>query len=234
MSIKTNRPTLIAVLFLIFVGVHVSHAQETPNAANTLSEPATESTVQQTIDDELRRRMKITGKLDLFDEKADRVRNLSLINFDEGLNQKEGNYIKSAKFRDFRTGDIVKLDIIVAIEDSQRRVQDFIIAEVIPALKEETAAAAEQFSDQAVQDFIRQYLDRQAKVTGYFNAFNEKTSALLKLKPGSFDGEIRRFGIKFIARLFCEDVDTQKRVPVDITVENLNGQLELKSIRPVE
>jgi len=233
-------PILISVCIIgICLMIPPLNAQEIDDNAQKPVENAsdkTEDIVRELIKKELDKRMKVTGKLDIFDEKANLVRNLSLIDFLGGVNQTEGNYVSQMDFRDFRTGDIVTVEAVVVLNDGEWMVRKLYIKEARPVKVESNSEVVkkEEYSDQEIKDFMLAYLERQAKFTGNFNAFDEDKNKLRKLTPGQFNDEIRHFGIRFIAKTECEDVESKEKINVDVTIENKEGQLSVKSVRIVE
>ncbi len=180
--------------------------------------------IERIIRADIKEKALMSGTLDLYDSKIDQVRNLSLLEIKESLPK-----ATSLKFRDMSSGAIVTVTAQLREVSGSYVVNGYKILKV-EELKKKNVASRE-YADVEVQSFMMNYLKNQAKFSGYFNMYDEKNSKLRKLKPLQFQAKVRKFGILFISRVECTDVESNEKLEIDVTVENKEGALKVKSMR---
>lgn len=199
-------------------------AQTTDTPAETPAEETAGAQPDQSIVDavqaELTERRKASGKLDIFDANANKVRTLDLIEFKAGTKQDGDNEVVQADFRDTSSGDIVTMDIKVQKEDIGYAVKEMTITNVAePTAKE----VKKDYTDEEVIAFMKDYIDVQSQGTGTFDLYDEKTQKMRNLQLVTLDPKVRRYGIITISTATFTDKNTNDTVMVDVNAENKNG-----------
>ena len=199
------------------------HAEENSLVAQA---PVLDSTaeLEKTVTDYLLEKSKLSGTLDIMDEKSNAIRNLRLISI-----QKEslsGSGMPMVDFRDINSGEIVTISLTLhsgEVESSQ-------IVKVTPA-ESIILDPAKAFTDDEVEDFIKEYINTQAHLSGSFSLFDEDAKRLRNLELVTLDSHLRRLGILFICSAEFQDKDNKDTLSIDVTVENQKGKLQIQALR---
>jgi hypothetical protein len=186
--------------------------------------------VHKVIQDHVKDKSKVTGTLDIFDSDADKVRNLKMLEFHDGVAQDGMNYTVCVDFRDNSTGDIVDVDFVVLEADGSLEVREYSIHKITEnTMKEEMANKT--YTDEDIQNVMKSYLDQKSKFTGTFDIYDEQKGKMLKLEFVDINPEIRKFGKLNISTVNFKDSESGNPVKIDLTVENNNGALAVKTVR---
>ena len=205
-----------------FLGVYL-HAQETPPTPQAVVLDSN-AEMEKAVTDYLLEKSKLSGTLDIMDEKSNTIRNLRLISI-----QKEslaGSSMPLVDFRDINSGEIVTVELKLhggKIESSQ-------VINVTPA-ESIILDPNKVFTDDEVQDFIKEYINTQAHLSGSFSLFDEGAKRLRNLELISLDSQLRRLGILFICSAEFKDSENKDTLQVDVTVENQKGKLQIQALR---
>ena len=173
---------------------------------------------------------KITGHLDLYDENIDAVRNLKLLEWTELKDGEENQKIQHGDFRDFRTGDTVEVGLVIDVQQMQvEKARIVALKETTPEVSAE--ALDKDFTQGDVQAAITDYIEQKSKFTKTFGFFDPTLEKFLKLDFDQFQGDMRRFGVLYIQTTVFVEAGSEDPVALDITVENVNGQLQVQKIK---
>lgn len=207
-------------------------------AAPAATEQAAESkeeldpAVADVIKAEVTKRKKASGKLDLYDVQANKVRTLDLINLRPEVKKDGDLSVVTGDFRDTSSGDVVALDIKLTGDAGSYAVKEMTIASVTAAPVQEIKA---EYTDDEVKTFMKEYVDTQAQATGSFDLYDEKAKNMRSLELVKVDDKLRRYGIIAIATAEFKDKKTGDTVFVDINTENKEGlsvtAMRLKSVK---
>jgi len=213
-------------------------AAEDKAAAPAATEQAAESkeeldpAVADVIKAEVTKRKKASGKLDLYDVQANKVRTLDLINLRPEVKKDGDLSVVTGDFRDTSSGDVVALDIKLTGDAGSYAVKEMTIASVTAAPVQEIKA---EYTDDEVKTFMKEYVDTQAQATGSFDLYDEKAKNMRSLELVKVDDKLRRYGIIAIATAEFKDKKTGDTVFVDINTENKEGlsvtAMRLKSVK---
>ena len=191
------------------------------------AQPAADDALIKAAQAALRGKIKLSGTLDLYDDKIKAVRNLQTIEIHKETAAAEGGKAVTADFRDINNGDVVTVEIVVSEKGEALSASDPVIKSVKP-LKTD-------FEKQYTQDDIRAYmkdqLAAQAKFSGYVSLFDPDKEKMRKLELIELSSEIRKLGVLNISRTRFKDLDSGETLGVDVTVENRNAQLSLQALR---
>ncbi|MCK5178333.1 MAG: hypothetical protein KAR32_02300 [Candidatus Omnitrophica bacterium] len=177
--------------------------------------------------DKLKEKTVQSGTLDIYDEGLNRVRNLRLMKVSDVV-EKDGAYLITADYRDIGSGDIVGVEAdMVSASD------DFIVKDArIKSVQAIDEGEAEEYTDDEIQAFMTEYIEKQGKFTGgkvmLFDKDNEK---MRHLELTELKAEVRRMGIFYSSSSKFVDVDTNDIVDIDISVENKKGKLKVQALR---
>lgn len=187
------------------------------------------------IKTEISERRKVSGKLDIFDGQANKVRTLDLIEFKPNPTKDGEMDVVQADFRDTASGDVVTLDIKVAKDKDAYAVKDMTIASVAaPAAKE----VKKDYTEEDIKNFMHEYIETQSQATGTFDLYDEKAKKMRSLEFVKLDEKMRKYGIITIATAEFKDKASGETVTVDVNTENKEGlsvtAMRLKSVaKPV-
>lgn len=188
--------------------------------------------VADVIKAEVTKRKKASGKLDLYDVQANKVRTLDLINLRPEVKKDGDLSVVTGDFRDTSSGDVVALDIKLTGDAGSYAVKEMTIASVTAAPVQEVKA---EYTDDEVKTFMKEYVDTQAQATGSFDLYDEKSKNMRSLELVKVDDKLRRYGIIAIATAEFKDKKTGDAVFVDINTENKEGlsvtAMRLKSVK---
>lgn len=188
--------------------------------------------VADVIKAEVTKRKKASGKLDLYDVQANKVRTLDLINLRPEVKKDGDLSVVTGDFRDTSSGDVVALDIKLTGDAGSYAVKEMTIASVTAAPVQEIKA---EYTDDEVKTFMKEYVDTQAQATGSFDLYDEKAKNMRSLELVKVDDKLRRYGIIAIATAEFKDKKTGDSVFVDINTENKEGlsvtAMRLKSVK---
>jgi hypothetical protein len=169
---------------------------------------------------EIKNKSKTSGTLDIFDNKTQKVRTLDVI----GLKETAKDTV-TGDFRDTKTGDVVTVEVKVA----DNKVGDFNITKAEPPKPVQTAK--KDYTDQELQDFMKEYISTQAAGTGTFQLFDEKTQKMRKMEFIKLQEKVRRYGIIGISTAEFKEKDTGDTILADMNVENKKEGLEVTAVR---
>ncbi len=167
---------------------------------------------------------KLTGTLDFFDEKENRVRNLKLLKV---IDEKETQ--AQAEFRDNSSGDIVTVNFILTKDNGQLTITKMTITDIKPNVAKVSADTI--YTDAQIQEVMTTYIIAKSQFTETFDIFDEAKNQMRKLKLITLDPAVRRYGTTLISTGTFTDTQTQQEVKIDITVENNNGELSVQGVR---
>lgn len=210
-------------LVLVFLGISVF-----PGVSQGDESLSLQQGVEMIVRSDIKKRALMSGTLDLYDGKIDKVRNLSLLEMLKDEKSK-ADQTDSLTFRDMNSGAIVTVKAQLAKKNGTLIVENYQILKVEELVKKNVEAM--EYVDAEVQKFMMEYLKNQAKFSGYFNIYDEKNSKLRKLTPIQFQKKVRKFGILLISRVECTDTESKEKLEIDVTVENKEGSLKIKSMR---
>ena len=166
-------------------------------------------------------RSKTTGSLDIYDGKAEKVRNLDLMDLQPTIGKDGDDQVVIGDFRDMKSGDVVTVEIKVAETNGAYDIKDTVItgAKAPEAAKEEK----KDFTDAEIQSFMNEYVSTQAQTTGTFDLYDEKLAKMRNLELVKIDDKVRHYGIIGISTAEFKDKNSGDTVMVDVTTENKGG-----------
>ena len=209
----------------------VSNAEVMPAAME--EKPASVGTpngpVLDAVKAEIKNRSKTSGTLDIYDAKIDKVRTLDLMNLKETVAQDGDNQTATGDFRDTKSGDVVTIEIKITGMEGAYQVGDFNItgAQAPQAVK----AEKKDYTDEEIQNFMKEYITTQSQGTGTFDLYDEKLQKMRNLEFGKLQEKLRRYGIIAIATAEFKDKTSGDGVLADINVENQNTGLSVTAVR---
>ncbi len=181
----------------------------------------------------LQKRIRVTGTLDLFDVKADRVRNLRKIEFKEEVVNDGDQLVGMMTCKDIATNDMVWIEaVVLAKKEEALSFKEFRIAK-IDKFEDSKAEIFEKknVTREELITTMTSYVEQKSKFTKSFDLYDEKASKLRHLKLNSFSDKTRAFGSLHITEVLFSDVETNETLKIDMTVENKAGQLNVKKIK---
>ncbi|GEM_PF-2133560 len=166
-------------------------------------------------------RSKSTGSMDIYDSKIEKVRNLDLMNLQPTVAKDGDDQVVTGDFRDTKSGDVVTLEIKVGGVEGAYEIKDTAItnAQAPQAVKEEK----KDYTDEEIQNFMKDYITIQAQTTGTFDLFDEKLGKMRNLEFVKLDEKVRRYGVIGISTAEFKDKNSGDTVLVDVNTENKNG-----------
>jgi len=183
------------------------------------------------VEEELKNKTLQSGTLDVFDKDTQKVRNLRKIKINDDVKKKRKKYFVSVEYRDINTGDIVELEIVVVKKRSGVEVADIEIKNV-QKLAQTEESREKEYSDQEIQDFMHEYLDKQTQFSdGKVMLFDKDTEKMRGLVLKEIKKEVRRLGIFYHSTAKFEDADTGAILMVDISVQKKKGKLKVQALR---
>jgi len=234
-TVKTLMVGLVALFVFVFAGhamaEETTNTAKDPAAANTEAMPADEAAAPavmpkdtpgtpavEAVKAQIKEQSKASGTLDLFDDKLQKVRTLDMMDLKQDGDKVTGH------FRDTKSGDVVSVE--VPFKDN--KAGDFVItgAEAPQPVK----TAKKDYTDQEVQDFMKDYLTTQAQGTGSFDLFDEKNQKMRHLEFVKLQEKVRRYGIIAISTAEFKDKDTGDTILADVNTENKDG-LNVTAVR---
>lgn len=183
------------------------------------------------IKDYLKEKAKYTGKVDLYDEKINKVRNLDLMDIEKSGARENDQYVTRAKFRDFGTGDITTVKIMVGIKGGKLETPGLTIENVDKIVPANVGDPDHQYTDEEIKDAIVKYLKQKSQFTGTFDMFDDKIQKMRKLETGNVQEKVRKFGSRFIGRVDAVERAVDEKLELDVSVDNKEGLLEVKSVK---
>jgi len=180
---------------------------------------------------ELKERTKMSGTLDLYDTDKARVRNLRMVPGNDQVSVKNNEYTVILNFRDMESGDIVEVSSLVVKDSTEWSVKELTMIGVKEKPKTDESAAKKEYSDEEIQKVMNDYLDSQVKFSDHLMLFDEERSKMRNLDLVELKTEVRRLGILNISRASFKDAESGEMLGIDVTVENLKGQLKVQSLR---
>lgn len=180
--------------------------------------------------DKLKERTMQSGTLDIYDSDKSQVRNLRLIAIKDII-EKDGASLIVADYRDINSGDIVGVEA-----DMVSAEEDFLIKGVrikgIHAVNEGAGEEDKEYTDDEIQAFMMEYVERQGKFTdGKIMLFDKDNEKMRTLELNEIKKEVRRMGIFYSSSSKFTDVDTNDILDIDISVEKKNRKLKVQALR---
>ena len=213
-------------LFAFFLLVHVSLTKAEEPA------PPSVQQVRDVVEQDMEEKAKVSGTFDLFDPDENKVRNLKNFEFGAEVKKEGENYSLDVNARDLSSGAMVNLDVIVGNNNGVLEVKGFMIKKVTP-LTADTGSqqAKKEYRDADIQNFMKEYLAKQAQFSGSVSLFDEEKNKLRSLELLSLSEQVRTLGVLNISTGEFKDKDSGEMLSVDITVENQEGKLNVQSLR---
>lgn len=190
-------------------------------------------TVDSKVRGYLMEKTKFSGSLDIYDGELDKVRNLKLINLRRDSLAGDGpEYEIGADFRDLSTGDIMDVLIRLAEDAGDLDVEEIMIKGVKYKKKEKDPELVnKKFSDKEVKDYIKDHIAKRSKFGGTYGVFDKDNEVYRQLNLIGLGDDVRNFGILYINTVEFEDDKTGEKISVDLTLENKDGALDVKTVR---
>lgn len=226
-----NQIGKVFIIFLIILSQNILPvmAQDT---VKVNGEPEfSQDVILNFVKDYLKEKAKYTGKIDLYDEKINKVRNLDLMDIEKNSMRENNQYITRAKFRDFASGDIAGVKITVGVKGGKLELPNLTIENVDKIIAADVPDPTHQYTDQEVKDVIVKYLKQKSQFTGTFDMFDEKTQKIRKLEIGNIQEKVKKFGSRFIGRVDAVERAVDEKLELDVSVDNKEGLLEVKSVK---
>jgi len=192
-----------------------SEAEAKPDDAKNSGGPLVDA-----VKAEIKNKSKTSGTLDIYDNNTKKVRTLDVI----GLKETAKDTV-TGEFRDTKTGDVVTVEVKVA----DNKVGDFNITKAEPP--KPVQQAKKDYTDQEIQDFMKEYITTQAAGTGVFLLFDEKIKKMRNLEFVKLQEKVRRYGIIAITTAEFKEKDTGDTILADVNVENKKEGLEVTAVR---
>lgn len=186
--------------------------------------------LQNAIRKGLQEKVKLSGTLDLFDNTLNKARNLQWMECKE-VNKQGEEYVALIDYRDIHSGDVVTVEVVSTEENGNMVVKNTTIKNVVSLTVQKGAEEKKDFPDKEIQEVMNNYVTQQAKFTGSFMLFDETNNKMRTLQLVSIEEKVRRFGILFISTAEFKDLTSSEVVLADITAENQQGQLNVKSVK---
>ncbi len=217
---KLSVAVCVLAMSIGFVGVQAVAAQEYKDA-------------QKSVDEYLKSKIRISGSLDLYDSKIDKVRNLRLINLNEKTFEPDDDkYRVKGDFRDINSGDILELEFHFMNEGGELIVDDVEIGKLKAAPKKaKEKAEKKKYTPEEAKEAMKAHIEKKSKFTGTYGLFDPKTEKLRQLELIEMDEKVRNFGVLYICTLKFKDVGTDETVVVDMTLTAKEGDLEMKTMK---
>ncbi len=226
-----NQISKIFIIFFMLLSQHILTVMAENAVKGSAEQEFSQDAIINFIKDYLKEKAKYTGKVDLYDEKINKVRNLDLMDIEKNGTRENDQYVTRAKFRDFGTGDIATIKIVVGIKGGKFETPSLTVENVDKIVAANTPDPTHQHTDQEVKDAIVKYLKKKSEFTGTFDMFDEKTQKMRKLETGNVQEKIRKFGSRFIGRVDSVDRAVDEKLELDVSVDNKEGLLEVKSVK---
>jgi hypothetical protein len=172
-----------------------------------------------------------SGTLDIYDDTLNAVRNLRTIEPKKGFEKDGENYVGLIDYRDISTGAIVTVAFTVKNTGSGFIVEGLEIKNVAELSKsQEEADENKTYSDAEVQEFMRNYVEKQSKFTDYIFLFDEERNTMRKLKLVKLKDEVRRMGIMSVSTGEFKDTISGEMLTIDMSVMNKKGKLRIQNL----
>ena len=207
------------------------------------SQPNASPKIQSLINDYVKEKSKVSGKWDMYDEKADFVRNLELVAIQPEVKTEGDKHLVDANLRDFRSGDIVTVTCVIVGEGNNLKIEENQSSKVQkssasgaepPAAASSAAQPAPPINPDDAQKIIKEkitgYVEKKSKFTESFDLYDQGANKMRRLEMSRIDDQARNFGVVFINRVEFKDKDSGQTVGVDFQLENGGGSLEIKSV----
>ncbi|MBZ0165175.1 MAG: hypothetical protein K8I00_00110, partial [Candidatus Omnitrophica bacterium] len=223
-----NHRSHCGILFYMLMG-SVALALAAPGTGMAAEFGPVEASVQQYLSE----KTKFTGSLDIYDAGIDKVRNLKLINLRRDSLTGEGPDLEiRGDFRDLNSGDIMDVNVMLAEDAGVLDVSEIAILSVKYKKKAvDPEASKKKFTDKEVQEFIKNHIADRSKFGGTYGLFDVENEVYRQLNLIKLADDVRNFGILYINAVEFEDDKTGDKVSVDITLQNKEGELDVKTVR---
>ena len=226
-----NQISKIFIIFFMLLSQHILTVMAEDAVKESAEQEFSQDAIVDFIKDYLKEKAKYTGKVDLYDERINKVRNLDLIDIETNGTRENDQYVTRAKFRDFGSGDIATVKIMVGIKGGKFETPSLTIENVDKIVAANVLDPNHQHTDQEVKDAIVKYLKQKSEFTGTFDMFDEKTQKMRKLETGNVQENVRKFGSRFIGRVDAVERAVDEKLELDVSVDNKEGILEVKSVK---
>ncbi|MFT5169966.1 MAG: hypothetical protein ACI9E5_000764 [Candidatus Omnitrophota bacterium] len=174
------------------------------------------------VEEYIKAKAKYSGTFDLYDEKADQVRNLKIMEVKES--EVEG-VTHVGNFRDVNSGDTV----YVNFNSVNGSVEGAVIASI--EMYDSGVDPDKKFTDEEVLAVMKEYFDKRSKITGTFMQYDEEASTMRNLKFIEIGPKVRNFGKLFISTAKFSDEKAGQTIDIDITLVNKEGVLNTKTTK---
>ena len=226
-----NQISKIFIIFFMLLSQYILPVMAEDAVKGSTDQEFSQDAIVNFIKDYLKEKAKYTGKVDLYDEKINKVRNLDLMDIEKSVTHENNQYIARAKFRDFASGDIAGVKITVGVKGGKLEMPNLTIENVDKIVAADKPDPTHQYTDQEVKDAIVKYLKQKSEFTGTFDMFDEKTQKMRKLETGNVHENVRKFGSRFIGCVDAADRAVDEKLELDVSVDNKEGILEVKSVK---
>lgn len=212
---------ILMITGTIFFGQHIAAAQgsgEDASLIKNVKEILKEKTVQ-------------SGTLDIYDGKINKVRNLRLMAFQNGILDEGKVKILTADFRDIQTGEVVTVQMEGISTEGKLDLGEFRIKEV-KAVEDAAGAEDKEYTDEEIQKVMTDYVDRQGQFNdGKVMLFDSDNEVMRNLQLKELKKEVRRIGIFYSSSSQFVDANTGDLLDIDISVQKKEGKLTVQALR---
>jgi len=199
--------------------------------AEKMNEMPLNQDVLKLVDQYLSEKTKLSGTVDLFDSKENKVRNLKVIEVVKDLAYEGNEYIVPVICRDNISGETVQMAIHVENRNTKLSIKSLEIQGVDSREEDASVDPNKVYSDEEIQNYMLEQINSQAKITESFPLFDAQKEKLRNLQLVKINEEVRRYGILYVCSVDFKDKDTNEKVYTDMTVENKKGKLGVQGVR---
>lgn len=187
---------------------------------------ADETATKKTVDDYLKSKTQYTGTMDIYDKDLDQVRRLRALEGESPDEEMETGVTR--RFRDTSSGDIITVRFDLEGDGDEIEVSGIEMVSVEkPAPR---SVEKKEYTDEEIQQEMKDYIAKMSRFTGTYDVFDPKIEKMRKMELLEFEPKVRRFGILRISTATFHDETMNKKVKVDIQVENKDGELSVKQV----
>jgi hypothetical protein len=188
--------------------------------------------IQAVIQAYLKEKTLSSGTLDIYDDAVNAVRHLRAVESKKEVKRDGENYVSLLDYRDVSSGALVTVAFMVKEAAAGGLVVENLKIEKVADLTkpQEEIDENKKYSDAQVQEFMRNYVEKQSKFTDYIFLFDEERDTMRKLKLIKLKDEVRRMGIMSVSTGEFQDTISGDTVIIDISVVNKKGQLRIQNL----
>ena len=225
---------------IIFLGILIAGVPQILLAADAQdAKAAAKSSKNQNVIDafkkELKEKTKLTGSLDLYDSKINKVRNLKMIQIKDDVQKDGAGYIVPGEYRDMKSAEIVTVEASLEEKNGELVSRDFNITGITTEVKNNVVKpnidAKKEYSDKDIQDVMQDYFKQQTQFSDHLQLFDEAKNKMRNLDLIKLSEQVRRLGILYISTADFKDSDAGDTLAIDVTVQNKDGILDVQSLR---